>query len=186
MQDIRELETRIKNLEYYTSLNLLETKTENLFIPDSAGLNKFKSGFFVDNFTSFTLQEERRDIKNSVDIKNQELRPRHFTNSIDLTLGPVENVNPDADSRFVQPEGVNVRRSQDIITLDYTEVEWLKIVCNQNRKCYTFPVSFWQASLELTPSSDTWVDTARVEAKITQVEGNYSETIVQFVQDSRH
>ena len=58
MQDIRELETRIKNLEYYTSLNLLETKTENLFIPDSAGLNKFKSGFFVDNFTSFTLQKK--------------------------------------------------------------------------------------------------------------------------------
>ena len=29
----------------------------------------------------------------------------------------------------------------------------------------------------MTPSSDTWVDTARVEAKITQVEGNYSETI---------
>ena len=178
MQDIRELETRIKNLEYYTSLNLLETKTENLFIPDSAGLNKFKSGFFVDNFTSFTLQEERRDIKNSVDIKNQELRPRHFTNSIDLTLGPVENVNPDADSRFVQPEGVNVRRSQDIITLDYTEVEWLKqSFATRTESVTPFLVSFWQASLELTPSSDTWVDTARVEAKITQVEGNYSETM---------
>jgi hypothetical protein len=52
MSDIKNLENRIKNLEYYTSLSLLETNVSNLFIPDSSGLNKFKSGFFVDNFTS--------------------------------------------------------------------------------------------------------------------------------------
>ena len=53
MEDIRKLETRIKNLEYYSSLTLLETATANLFVPDEDGLNKFKSGFFVDNFTTF-------------------------------------------------------------------------------------------------------------------------------------
>ena len=57
MQDIKDLEDRIKNLEYYTSLSMLETKTSNLFIPDADGLNKFKSGFFVDNFTSLKPQE---------------------------------------------------------------------------------------------------------------------------------
>ena len=57
MQDIKELEDRIKNLEYYTSLSMLETKTSNLFVPDADGLNKFKSGFFVDNFTSLQPQE---------------------------------------------------------------------------------------------------------------------------------
>ena len=46
MQDIRKLETRIKNLEYYSALTLLETTTANLFVPDEDGLNKFKSGFF--------------------------------------------------------------------------------------------------------------------------------------------
>ena len=51
MDDIGKLEQRIKNLEYYTSLSLLETNTSNLFIPDEEGLNRFKSGFFVDNFT---------------------------------------------------------------------------------------------------------------------------------------
>jgi hypothetical protein len=52
MVDIKQLENRIKNLEYYTALSLLETNTANLFIPDGDGLNRFKSGFFVDNFTS--------------------------------------------------------------------------------------------------------------------------------------
>ena len=43
MKDIRKLEQRIKNLEYYTSLSLLETATANLFVTDENGLNKFKS-----------------------------------------------------------------------------------------------------------------------------------------------
>ena len=52
MKDIKKLEDRIKNLEYYTTLSILETNTANQFIPDANGLNRFKSGFFVDNFTS--------------------------------------------------------------------------------------------------------------------------------------
>ena len=31
--------------------------------------------------------------------------------------------------------------------------------------------------MELTPASDTWVDTARLEAKIIDVEGNYASTL---------
>ena len=87
MIDIKQLENRIKNLEYYTSLSLLETNTTNLFIPDSAGLNRFKSGFFVDNFTSLLAQETGIEIKNSIDTRNKELRPKHYTNSVDLIFG---------------------------------------------------------------------------------------------------
>ena len=178
MQDIRELEARIKNLEYYTSLSLLEQKTENLFIPDNEGLNKFKSGFFVDNFTSFVPQEEQKPINNSIDVQNQELRPRHYTNSIDLMLGPVQNVPADADRRYLQPEGNGVKRSMDIITLDYKEKEWLKQgFATRTESVTPFLVSFWQATVALTPQTDTWVDTARIEAKIVNVEGNYASTM---------
>ena len=34
MEDIYKLEDRIKNLEYYTSLSMLETNTANLFVAD--------------------------------------------------------------------------------------------------------------------------------------------------------
>ena len=57
MSDIKKLEERIKNLEYYTSLSVLETNTSNMFIPDNNGLNRFKSGIFCDNFTTFLAQE---------------------------------------------------------------------------------------------------------------------------------
>jgi hypothetical protein len=178
MVDIKQLENRIKNLEYYTALSLLETNTANLFIPDGDGLNRFKSGFFVDNFTSLLAQEDSVFYKNSIDIANKQLRPRHYTNSVDLISGPVTGVDPTDDLAFTPIEGVNVRKSKDVVTLDYAEVEWLKQSFATRAESVTpFLISFWQGSLELTPASDTWVDTVRLEAKIIQTEGNYAETL---------
>jgi hypothetical protein len=178
MIDIKKLENRIKNLEYYTSLSLLETNTANLFIGDSNGLNRFKSGFFVDNFTSTLAQENNIDIKNSIDTTNKELRPKHYTNSIDLITGPVENIDPNEDLAFSPIEGINVRKTGDIVTLDYIEIEWLKqSFATRSESVTPFLISFWQGTLELTPASDTWIDTVRLEAKIIETEGNYAETL---------
>ena len=178
MSDIRNLENRIKNLEYYTSLSLLETNTANLFVPDSSGLNRFKSGFFVDNFTSTLSQENKVEIKNSIDITNKELRPKHYTNSIDLVVGPVENVDPTDDLAFLPVEGINVRKTGDIITLDYAEIQWLKQpFATRSESVTPFLVNYWKGTLEITPASDTWVDTVRLESKIINVEGNYARTL---------
>ena len=178
MVDIKQLENRIKNLEYYTSLSLLETNTAGLFVPDSNGLNRFKSGFFVDNFTSLLAQENGAPYKNSIDLRNKELRPQHYTNSVDLIAGPVINVDPNADLQFLPPEGVNIRKSSDIITLDYAEREWFKqTFATRSESVTPFLISFWQGTLELTPASDTWVDTTRIEAKIINTQGDYAETL---------
>ena len=178
MVDIKQLENRIRTLEYYTSLSLLETNTSNLFVPDASGLNRFKSGFFVDNFTSLLAQENSVTFKNSVDIQNKELRPQHYTDSIDLIPGPVTNVDPNRDLAFADPEGINIKKTGDIITLNYSEVEWLKqTFATRSESVTPFLVSFWQGSVELSPASDTWVDTVRLEAKIINTEGNYAETL---------
>ena len=174
MQDIRKLETRIKNLEYYSALTLLETTTANLFVPDEDGLNKFKSGFFVDNFTTFQPQETAIPIKNSIDSTNKEVRPSHYTNSIDLQVGPVEgesSIYTGAD-----PEGVGIRKTGDVITLDYDEVEYLNQPFGTRSESVTpFLLNFWQASLSLTPASDTWVNTVRLEPNVFETEGNFEE-----------
>ena len=184
MSDIKKLDTRIKNLEYYTTLSLLETNTANLFVPDNDGLNRFKSGFFVDNFTSFQTQEENVIINNSIDRKRKELRPRHYTNAVDCMPGPVVGVDAADDLQFATLEGVNVRKSSDCITLDYGEVEWLKQnFATRSESVTPFLISFWQGTMELTPASDTWVDTARLEAKIIQTEGNYAATMDNLVRN---
>ena len=184
MSDIKKLDTRIKNLEYYTTLSLLETNTANLFVPDNDGLNRFKSGFFVDNFTAFQTQEENVIINNSIDRKRKELRPRHYTNAVDCMPGPVVGVDAADDQQFATLEGVNVRKSSDCITLDYGEVEWLKQnFATRSESVTPFLISFWQGTMELTPASDTWVDTARLEAKIIQTEGNYAATMDNLVRN---
>ncbi len=180
MQDIKRLEDRIKNLEYYTSLSMLETETSNLFVPDADGMNKFKSGFFVDNFTSLKTQEVKGiKVKNSLDPVNKELRPQHYTTSIDLQAGPVQDVDPSVDRAYLAPEGTNVRRQADgVVTLDYTEVDWLsQQFATRTESVTPFLVSFWQATLKISPNSDTWTDTARIEAKIVKAEGNFAQTM---------
>ena len=178
MVDIKQLENRIKSLEYYTTLSLLETNTTSLFVSDSNGLNRFKSGFFVDNFTSTSTQENAIETKNSIDIRNKELRPKHYTTSVDLIFGPVVNVDQTSDLAFSPIQGTNVAKTGDIVTLDYEEVEWLRqAFATRSESVTPFIVSFWKGILELLPATDTWVDTVRLEAKIIDIEGNYKSTI---------
>ena len=186
MSDIRRLENRIRNLEYYTTLSLLETNTANLFVPDSDGLNRFKSGFFVDNFSSFRPQEQGVEINNSIDLKKKELRAKHHTTAVDMIFGPVVNQDSEADLNFAPIEGINVRKNDDIVTLDYAEVVWLaQTFATRFENVTPFLISFWQGTMELTPASDTWVDQARLEAKIINTEGNYAETFNNMVESGQ-
>lgn len=62
MADIGKLEKRIADLEYYVSLSLLESDLKDRVIPSSVdpALNRFKFGFFVDDFSDY----ERLDTAN--------------------------------------------------------------------------------------------------------------------------
>ena len=178
MVDIKQLENRIRSLEYYTTLSLLETNTANLFISDSSGLNRFKSGFFVDNFSNLLAQESAVQFKNSIDINHKELRPSHHTDAIDLIQGPVENVDVNRDLSTVAPQGINIKKTGDVVTLDYSEEKWLEQPFGTRSESVTpFVIDFWMGSIELTPASDNWVDTVRLEANIIQTEGNFAETL---------
>lgn len=60
MEDIGNLDRRIKILEYYTSLSLLEANVVNLAIPSSgnAALGRFKNGFFVEGFDNMDTADQ--------------------------------------------------------------------------------------------------------------------------------
>ena len=55
MKDIGVLEQRIKNLEYYASLNLLENFAKDQTIVNSSGVDRFKNGILVDPFTGHNV-----------------------------------------------------------------------------------------------------------------------------------
>jgi hypothetical protein len=183
MQDIHSLENRIKNLEFYTTLSLLESKTENLKIIDSNGLDRFKSGFFVDNFTTPTLQLTPNGIKNSIDPKHGELRPSHYTTEIDLILGSESllgigtDVNTLADTRFTSDLiGTGIKRTGQLLTLNYVdEVEVRQPFATRVENVTPFLVKTYNGSLELFPSSDIWVDTVRLESNRVEID-NFTAT----------
>ena len=55
MRDIGILEKRIQNLEYYTTLTLLEKNALSLKILDDNGNDRFKNGYFIDTFKDASL-----------------------------------------------------------------------------------------------------------------------------------
>ena len=98
--------------------------------------------------------------------------------------GPVEGVDAGADRSFLEAEGTNITKQSDVVTLAYTETEWLsQQFATRTESVTPFLVSFWQATVKLTPSSDTWTDTARLEAKIIQQEGNFAGVMAQAMQE---
>lgn len=59
MDDIGKLERRVRNLEYYTSLSLLESNILNTPIASGVDptINRFKNGYIVDDFSTINAAE---------------------------------------------------------------------------------------------------------------------------------
>ena len=85
MKDIGKLQDRVENIEYYTAMSLLERDAESFQIQDSNGLDRFKSGFIVDNFAGHRIGDtEHPDYKIAIDGSNNYARPTFSLKGIDL------------------------------------------------------------------------------------------------------
>ena len=173
MSDISKLEQRIKNLEYYTSLNQLETTTMNLFVADANGLNRFKSGVYVDNFSSTKPQDESVGFRNAIDRTKRVLRPCHYTTSFNLEVGNTTTA-AGQDTRYADLLGTNIKRSSQMVTLDYSETEWLtQPFATRSESVTPFLVKFWEGSLFFEPTVDVWIDVNRMELRDVLMEGSF-------------
>lgn len=94
MKDIGVLDKRISNLEYYTTLTMLEKKTIDFTILDENGLNRFKNGFISDNFKDHTTGDIRHiDYQCAVDIKRGGLRPKFNLRDAPLEINTSQSQN---------------------------------------------------------------------------------------------
>ncbi len=197
MRDIARLEDRIKNLEYYTTLSLLEKDTSTLTIKDANGIDRFKSGLFVDNFKTTTFQIKQTEVKNSIDIKRGELRPTHYTTEIDLLLGDNTLLNNE-DTFFTSYDaknssdivGIGVTRSglipeslgKGVITLNYNQVvEITQPYATRIENVTPYFVTIYEGIMELNPSSDIWVDRTQLQPlTIEGITGEVTATTLQL------
>ena len=170
MKDIGELERRINHIEYYTALNLLERDAESFEITDKNGLNRFKSGFVVDNFSGHRVGDVvHKDYKCSMDMQLGHLRPKHTTKALFLE----ENVSSTADRT-----NAGYQKTGDLITLPYTEEVFASNpFASRVEKVAPLLSHEWVGQIALTPDSDEWFETEVVPELVVNVEGNFDAVL---------
>ena len=170
MRDIGKINDRVENLEYYSQLNMLEKDTESYQIQDADGLDRFKNGFIVDNFTGHSVGDGLHpDYAISMDMANGILRPefKHRMSTLE------ESVTTDS-ARTAS----GYQKTGDLITLPYTEAEMVnQPYASRIENVNPFNVMAWIGSISLDPSSDIWKDTSRMPNLVINREGNYDSFI---------
>jgi hypothetical protein len=168
MRDIGKLEKRIDNLEYYTSLSLLETETQSLKIQDASGLDRLKNGFIVDNFTGNNIADSSsKDYFCSIDMAAQELRPFYTMNNVNLL---------EKNSNTSQRAASNYQLNGDIVTLPIVANPVLikQDYASRLENINPFAIFTFLGNVQINPPSDDWFETERMPDIIQQVEGNYN------------
>lgn len=152
MRDIGKLEKRIKNVEYYTQLSLLEQNTLNTQIQDSNGLDRFKNGIIVDNFKGHNIGDvTSSNYFCSIDMANGELRPEFIQNIIELS---------EKNTTDLQRTNAGYKKTGELITLPYTsQVLAQNTFATKWVNCNPFLVFQYVGDLFLTPDVDEWFDT---------------------------
>ena len=153
MKDIGKLENRIKNLEYYTTLSLLELDTAVFSVKDSFGLDRFKNGFVVEAFKGHGIGDVRNlDYNISMDFDNGELKPAFIQDNFKLVEQTPTTENR-TNSGYVVKNNTVMLQYEDLpyIVNDFSDsVESINPYDN-----YTFT-----GSMALSPPGDTWFSTS--------------------------
>lgn len=157
MRDIGALETRIDNLEYYTTLSLLEKDATDLTIIDELGIPRAKYGVIVDAFTGHSIGDVTSpDYDCAMDVDNSGMVPRNFATGQKLFY--VSNTNMSISSQTAM--------------LAYTEEAFVTqgfATKTENVQPYMFAI--YAGTLRMFPDTDIWVDTLTAPAVIINPSG---------------
>jgi hypothetical protein len=176
MRDIGKIEDRVENLERVTSLTLLEVNTQTLQIKDADGNDRFKSGFFVDDFKNYDLiNPDNSSIQVNGDVK--ELRPIISRNSLKSQLAPAKYlIDEELDLRvnfeLLDP---NVQKTGKAVTLKYDSIGWIEQpFATRVENVNPFNIIIYNGNITLSPEEDRWVRTIQLPDRQVSVTKNVS------------
>ena len=170
MRDIGDLEARMDTIEYMTALNLLERSAESFEVTDANGLNRFKSGFVVDNFSGHVVGDSAHaDYNIAMDMEQNIARPMHKTRGLFLS----ENVTTDGERA-----SLGYKKTGDLITLPYTEETFTEQnYATRVERVTPFLISQWVGDLQLDPQHDEWFETEIAPELVINREGDFNATV---------
>ena len=171
MRDIGALENRIKNIEYYTQLSLLEADAQSLQIQDADGFDRFKNGFVVDNFTGHNVGDVgNNDYKLSIDRARGEARTLFNEDVVEL-----EEIDNDLTTLVAADRtAANYQKTGDVITLPYTETSFIEQpYATKTENLNPFFIFDWIGDITLDPPVDEWKETRTAPELVVNVNGTF-------------
>jgi hypothetical protein len=168
MQDISGLESRINQIEYYTALSTLEQNAQSLQTPDAYGLNRFKNGILVDDFSSFAtadsyssdflvaINKRTRQMTASQNVRNFPMKPLAVT----YNMGKLNPVSQSTLGYKINQDGLI-----NYITLPYTTGNLVsQSTASRTVNLNPFSVPRSEGITAITPNMDNWVDDTQLPA----------------------
>ena len=185
MRDIGKLEDRLETVEVVTSLSLLELDTKSLQVTDPNGFSRFKSGFFVDDFKDVEL----RGTGSTVDINGHAKEmtvPLHlYSLKPELALDASIDTSTADFSADLDLLDTNVRKTGDLVTLAYEEVDWIEQpLASRVENVNPFNMIDFQGRVAVLPDSDSWVRDIFVSGGTRQETGDRDHEFIETIKIS--
>jgi hypothetical protein len=163
MSDIAGLDTRINRIEYYTALNALEQNANSLQISDSYGLNRFKNGIMVDDFSGYSAADAGiEDFNASINRRTKRMTAKQTVKNFPLkNLALAYNMDRPTTAAI---NALNFARTTDGYTnyfsLPYTSTNIVEQrLASRTVNLNPFSVTNAKGLVSLSPNVDNWVDT---------------------------
>jgi hypothetical protein len=163
MRDIGKIDKRVKNLEYYTSLSLLEQQASNTQLFDAANFSRTKNGFLVDGFRGHNIgNPSNPDYQCAMDKSTGTLRPMYDEKSVNL-------IRKDGDTGTIV-------QTKSLMTLPYTKTTYInQPYASLSVNVNPYNVFTWSGTMTLSPSSDDWKETDIRPDVIINDDGLYNQ-----------
>lgn len=165
MQDISDLNTRVNNIEYYTALNTLEKNAQALQIPDVNGLNRFKNGILVDDFSSFaTADTANEDFNASINRRERKMSASQIVDNFPLESTYLVSSVGKLGANVASTLGFTVHSigETNIFTLPYATANLASQTLASNTvNINPFATPLYEGVVSLNPPMDNWVDNTK-------------------------
>lgn len=163
MSDIAGLDTRINRIEYYTALNALEQNANSLQISDAFGLNRFKNGIMVDDFSGYAASDAGiADFSASINRRTKQMTAKQTVKNFPLkNLALAYNMDRPTSAAI---SALNFARTSDGYT-NYFSLPYIKTniiaqrLASRTVNLNPFSVTNAKGLISLSPNVDNWVDT---------------------------
>lgn len=163
MRDIGSLEQRIQNIEYYTTLSVLEKSAAEMSIKDANGFDRYKNGFIADNFQDFQAADlTNKEFKAAADRSKAQLRPAFKASNRKLV--------------FNASKSSGYKLHGNVATLPYTESVAVEQPYATKHLSVNPYMQYNQAGqMVMSPNNDTWSETTILPQIVTNIDANVEQ-----------